>query len=114
MCIRDSIKVINRCVTCNGGCRTIEGTACSTNAPCNNQLIVSLNAPFARGAERRGRVNYQIHYVSPDYQTAVVGTPRGRNLWLLSRAPQVSSEQLAYLKTIARNAGYRTDNLITR
>lgn len=106
------IRVLNRCRTCNGGCKTIQGTACSTNAPCNNELIVSLDAPFARRAERRGRVNYQIHYVSPDYQTAVVGTPRGRIVWVLSRAPHIAPDQLAYLKTIARNAGYRTDNLI--
>ena len=108
------IQVINRCTTSDGGCRTIQGTACSTNAPCNNQLIVSLDAPFARRAERRGRVNYQIHYVSPDYQTAVVGTPRGRNVWVLSRASQIAPQQLSYLKSIARNAGYRTDNLIAR
>lgn len=106
------VQVINRCVTRQGGCKTIQGTACSTNPPCNNELIVSLDAPFARRAERRGRVNYQIHYVSPDYQTAVVGTPRRRTVWILSRNPQIAPEQLAQLKRIARNAGYDTNRLV--
>lgn len=106
------LQVTNRCATSNGGCKVIQGSAVSTNPPCNNRLIVSLNAPFARGAERRGKVNYQILHVSPDYQSAVVGTPGRRLVWILSRDPNPSAGQLNHLKTIARAAGYRTDNLV--
>lgn len=106
-----SIQVINRCQTCNGGCKTITGTARATNA-CNNQLSIAFPVPFGGLAARRGRANYLIHYVSPDYQRAVVGTPRGRLVWILSRSPNLSNAELQSLTAIARRAGYRTDNLI--
>ena len=106
-----SVSVINRCATRNGQCKTISGTALATNG-CNNQLVVSFPVPFGRVAERRGRANYIIHYVSPDYQRAVVGTPRGRLVWLLSRTPQLSGDELQQLKNIAAGAGYQTNNLI--
>jgi len=106
-----TITVINRCVTSNGRCKSIRGTARPANG-CNNALLVSFPVPLGRLAARTGRPNYLIHYVSPDYQTAVVGTPRGRLVWLLSRSPQLAPPELHKLKRIAADAGYRTGNLV--
>lgn len=106
-----TVTVTNRCSNRNGQCTTIQGTARSTNH-CNNQLIVSFPVPFGRTSDRRGRANYIIHYVSPDYQRAVVGTPRGRLVWILSRTPSISRYEYQQLTSVAAQAGYRLDNLV--
>jgi apolipoprotein D and lipocalin family protein len=106
-----SISIVNRCVTRSGRCKSIAGTARPVNG-CNNQLAVSFPVPFGGIAQKRGRANYVIQYLSPDNQTAVVGSPKGRLVWLLSRSPELKSGELQRLHGIASEVGYRTDNLL--
>lgn len=102
------VQVTNRCATCRGGCRSLVGSACSTNPPCNTKLIVSFDVPFGRLSQRLGRPNYEIHYVSADYRTAVVGTPQRGLYWVLAREPNLDEASIQHLLAIAAAHGYDT------
>ena len=106
------LQVINRCQTCRGRCRSLRGRAGTTNPPCNNRLIVSFPVPFGQLPKRLGRVNYVIHYVSPDYRTAVVGTPQRGLFWVLSRDRDLCPAELQCLLCMARRCGYDTSTLV--
>ncbi len=106
------VRVINRCQTYRGRMKSIQGQACSANPPCNNQLIVSFPMPFGQLSQRLGRPNYVIHYVSPHYRYAVVGTPQRGLFWILSRKRDVSEAELQRLLAIARSCGYDTTRLV--
>ena len=106
------LQVINRCQTCRGRCKSLKGRACTTNPPCNNRLIVSFPVPFGQLPKRLGRANYFIHYVSPNYDTAVVGTPQRGLFWVLSRDRQLCPAELQRLLGIARRCGYDTSMLV--
>jgi apolipoprotein D and lipocalin family protein len=59
----------------------------------------------------KGEGNYWVIYLDPDYQTALVGSPSGRFLWMLARTPRITPEQRAALDAAATRAGYRLDML---
>lgn len=54
---------------------------------------------------------YQVAYVDPDYSIAVVSGGNLRYLWLLSRTPHPSTEQIDTLLNEARKLGYDTSLL---
>ncbi|MNH39107.1 Outer membrane lipoprotein Blc precursor [compost metagenome] len=53
-------------------------------------------------------------YVGDDYQTALVGNPDRKYLWILSRKPTVPAWQRESLLAKARQQGYDTNRLIWR
>ncbi|MNC82834.1 Outer membrane lipoprotein Blc precursor [compost metagenome] len=53
-------------------------------------------------------------YIGDDYQTALVGNPDRKYLWLLSRKPQVTPLVREDLLAKARQQGYDTKRLIWR
>jgi apolipoprotein D and lipocalin family protein len=53
-----------------------------------------------------GPGNYWVLYVSDDYQTAVVGSPSGRFLWLLARASKIDPATRATLNAQATAQGF--------
>ena len=69
----------------------------------NSQLKVTFFWPFSGP--------YWILYVSPNYQTAVVGTPDRKYLWLLARQKTISEKAFNQLKNIAIERGYHLKNL---
>lgn len=55
---------------------------------------------------------YRVAYIDSDYSIAVVSGGSLRYLWLLSRTPHPSSEQIDTLLNEARKLGYDTSRLI--
>ncbi len=49
--------------------------------------------------------------LSPDYRWAVVGDPRRRYLWILSRTPDMAVADYAAALAIARREGFDTTRL---
>lgn len=55
---------------------------------------------------------YQVLWVAPDYETAVVGVPNGRAGWVLHRSPDIPPARLAQARSVLANAGYDLSQLI--
>lgn len=55
--------------------------------------------------------DYYVIDIDKDYQTALVGAPNRKYLWLLSRKPNIPSERLEELKKIALDKGFDTNKL---
>lgn len=56
--------------------------------------------------------DYLIHYVDPDYQTALVGSPDKKSFWLLSRNSDLDKTKQNELLEKAKKLGYDTEKLI--
>ena len=60
--------------------------------------------PFAEG-------DYWILDLTEDYSAALVGSPDGKYLWILSRTPILEDKTLKRLLRTAREQGYQTEPL---
>jgi apolipoprotein D and lipocalin family protein len=80
------IEVINSCRkgTLDGKLKQAKGRAKVVDTETNAKLKVSFFGPFWG--------NYWIIDLDPDYQWAVVGGPKRKYLWILSRTPQMDQE----------------------
>jgi len=94
------IGVLNRCLNARDGDapRQAAGTAYAVPGSGNARLRVSFFWPFYG--------DYWVLGLDPDYRWAVVGEPRRRWLWILSRTPAMDPAALDRAKAIAREAGY--------
>ncbi|MNP62000.1 Outer membrane lipoprotein Blc precursor [compost metagenome] len=79
-----------------------------------DKLWVNFDNWFTRLLPGVVKGDYWVLYVSDDYQTAIVGNPNRRYLWLLSRKPEVNAETREELLSRARQQGYDTTRLIWR
>lgn len=79
------VQVINTCDKDSGsrGIDKIEGQA-SVVAPGKLSVTFVPWLPFAKG-------DYWVLYVEPDYSMAVVGEPKGKTGWILSRKPTLDA-----------------------
>jgi len=84
------IRVTNRCRRVDGTRTSVTGRARSQNPSQNTALSVSFG-PQWLGDGTAG--DYWILHVDPDYQTALVGSPDRRLLWVLARSPAFVDEQ---------------------
>ena len=96
-----TIKVTNSGVK-NGKARTSVGKAKLTDKV--GVLRVSFFGPFYS--------DYRVMMLSEDYRYALVGSGSSKYLWILSRTPDVPDAVLEQILSVARERGYRTDNLI--
>lgn len=60
--------------------------------------------PFAAG-------DYWILALDEAYETALVGDPEGRYLWILARTPSISAQRFDNMTAIAARKGYDPDAL---
>ena len=101
-----SIKVWNQCYqpTASGVDQLlrIEGRAVPANAG-KSQLKVSFFGPFAG--------DYWVLDLDDNYETALVGTPDRRFLWILHRDPQLDAKTYARLLALAQQQGFDTQKL---
>ncbi|MDM1761129.1 lipocalin family protein, partial [Acinetobacter sp. 251-1] len=80
-------------------------------APKNSKLKVSFLPsiirwlPIARG-------DYWILKLDENYQTALVGTPNKKYLWVLSRTPQLDQSILDEYLNYAKTLGYELNDII--
>ncbi len=107
-----TLGVHNECVTDSGGVDQVDGVATVIDPATNARLTLVFDNFFARlfGSSREG--NYWILALDPEYQTAMVGTPDRRFLWILSRAPQLEEPTYQRLVAQAKNWGFPVADLI--
>ena len=100
------ISVTNRCVSDDGESRDANGRARIAGAPGEGKLEVSFFGPFWG--------DYWVLERAEDYSWSIVGEPRGRYLWLLTRAETITPEQRADFERRITALGYRPSDLIWR
>lgn len=61
---------------------------------------------FSPWRKATGAGNYWVLYVSQDYQTALVGSPSGRFLWLLARTARIDPAARSRLNEQATAQGF--------
>lgn len=101
-----SIRVLNECrkESLEGPFKRAEGKAWVVDETTQAKLKVQFFWPF--------RGDYWIIDLGENYEYAVVGHPKRKYLWILSRTPQMETEVYeAILERIIRN-GYDPDRLI--
>lgn len=105
-----AVCVVNACLNAEGEVEVSTGLATPTDAS-NARLEVSFLPeglrwiPFAKG-------DYWILRVDDDYQTALVGDPDRKYLWLLHRQPKMDAASKAAWLEFARAQGYTLDDLV--
>ena len=103
-----NIGVDNRCYTKDGQLNQSVGEAFIQNAPFNTKLKVSFLPESVRWLPI-GRGDYWVLKIDDAYQTVLVGEPRRRYLWVLSRSAQpdqaVVKEYLDYAQSIGYDIG---------
>jgi len=107
-----AIGVHNECITDTGERDEVRGVATVVDRSTNARLRVVFDNFFARlfGSSREG--NYWILALDSEYQTAMVGTPDRRYLWILSRSPQLDEATYQGLVQQATQLGFAVSDLI--
>lgn len=98
------IRVINRCIGKDGKDIIAEGLAKAADSS-GSKLKVTFLPSWIRWLPI-GRADYWVLARDPDYQTALVGTPDNKYLWLLARSPNISQQTYAKYRQIAQQQGY--------
>lgn len=106
------IGVHNECVTDRDARDQADGVATVVDPNTNARLAVTFDNFFARlvGPSKEG--NYWILDLDQDYQTALVGTPDRRYLWILSRSPHLDGATYQRLVANAQQLGFPVSELI--
>lgn len=98
-----NIAVDNRCYAQDGELNQSSGEAFVQNAPFNSKLKVSFLPESIRWLPV-GRGDYWILKIADDYQTVLVGEPKRKYMWVLSRSaqpdPAVVKEYLDYAQSV--------------
>lgn len=99
------ISVVNTCRknSVDGKVKVANGRARIVNEKTNAELKVSFFGPFWG--------DYWILDLDDDYTLSLVGEPKGRYLWILSRTPTVADDVLADAIAKLDAFGYSTDAL---
>lgn len=98
------VQVVNTCRQKNGKTKTARGTAKVADKQTNAKLRVTFFWPFYG--------DYWIVGLSPDYRYAIVGEPKRRYLWILSRTPEMDNATYQDILQQIRAAGYDPDKLV--
>ena len=109
-----NVGVLNRCRTLEGEWQEASGTATPQVPGKTDKLWVEFDNWFSRLLPGVAKGDYWVLYLDDDYQTALVGNPNRRYLWLLSRRPTVPAYERESLLAKARQQGYDTTRLIWR
>lgn len=99
------LKVVNSCHkdTLDGPVKSFEGKAWVVEPSTNSKLKVK----FGRFITS----DFWIFDVTPDYQNAIIGTPDGGYMWILSRTPTMDESDYASTVTRAADKGLNTSRL---
>jgi apolipoprotein D and lipocalin family protein len=103
------VDVRNTCQVTDtpGKPRTAKGIASVIEGSGNARLAVN----FAPIPLPRGQGNYWVLHLEPDYSLALIGSPSGNYLWMLSRTSSITPSQRGVLNAAAVRNGYRLDLL---
>ncbi|TWI54145.1 apolipoprotein D and lipocalin family protein [Pseudomonas duriflava] len=108
------IDVLNRCQTRSGEWDEATGIAAPIAPGVTDRLEVRFDTWFSGVLPNVAKGPYWVLYVDPDYQTALVGSPDRKYLWLLARQPNVMAAPRDTLLRIAHEKGYDTAKLVWR
>ena len=106
-----NVNVDNRCVQKDGQVMQSLGEAYIQNPPYNSKLKVSFLPEFIRWLPV-GRGDYWVLKLDDHYQTVLVGEPRRKYMWVLSRDPQLDQKVLNEYLQYAQSIGYDLSDLI--
>jgi apolipoprotein D and lipocalin family protein len=84
--------------------KKITGVAWVPDSKAPGRLKVQFFWPFAG--------KYWVLYIDQDYQTALVGDPSRKYLWVLSRTPFLKESILKNLLNRAEDNGFRVDKMV--
>jgi apolipoprotein D and lipocalin family protein len=98
------VNVFNKCRKNNGKWTSIKGKAFAVSNSWNSKLKVQFFWPF--------RADYYIIELANDYSYAVVGEPRRKYLWILSRTPDMDPVLYQELVQKCGNKGFPVEFLI--
>ena len=98
------VQVVNSCRQKDGKTKTARGTAKVADKRTNAKLRVTFFWPFYG--------DYWVIGLSPDYRYAVVGEPKRKYLWILSRTPEMDGATYQAIVEQIREAGYDPEKLI--
>lgn len=98
------VQVVNSCREKDGKTKTARGTAKVADKTTNAKLRVTFFWPFYG--------DYWVIGLSPDYRYAIVGEPKRKYLWILSRTPEMDEATYKGVLEQIRSAGYDSDKLI--
>lgn len=99
-----SVDVINQCRKQDGSMMKAEGLAKPANDS-GSELKVTFIPSWLRWLPV-GKADYWILQLDDNYQSALVGTPDNKYLWVLSRKPTLSEAVFEDYKKIAKMQGY--------
>lgn len=57
------------------------------------------------------KADFRVLYVSPDYQTTIVGRQKRDYLWIMARSPQLDASVYQHLLDTAKDRGYNLEKL---
>lgn len=103
--LNNKVSVLNRCIKGdNQYFSEAKGVAWLANKNDPSKLKVRFFWPF--------KGDYWILYVAPDYQYALVGSPKRNYLWILSRKKIMDEMTYQKLIKIAKQKGFDTSKLV--
>ncbi|ENW15450.1 hypothetical protein L313_0134 [Acinetobacter haemolyticus CIP 64.3 = MTCC 9819] len=106
-----NIIVDNKCYDGDGNLQQSLGEAFVANAPFNSKLKVSFLPEGVRWIPI-GRGDYWVLKLDEEYQTVLVGEPRRKYLWVLSRTPNPNKEVILEYLNYAKSVGYDIGDII--
>lgn len=101
----NKVQVINSCTTHNNQLKTAKGIARIPNKNKPKELKVSfVPIPLLK---RLLEGDYHIIYLDNDYNYVIIGEPKKKYLWIMSRDEQISQSKLTELINTATELGYQ-------
>jgi apolipoprotein D and lipocalin family protein len=98
------MEVLKRCLVKNGKVEQLRGETRVLNASSSAKMKVSF--------PKFSSDSYWIIDLEPNYQYAVVGSPDRKNLWILSRQPQMDDATYQQILRRIEQMGFQPNRLI--
>ena len=98
------VQVVNSCRQKDGKIKTVRGTAKIADKTTNAKLRVTFFWPFYG--------DYWVIGLDSDYRYAIVGEPKQKYLWILSRTPEMDGKTYDEIVEQIRAASYDPEKLI--
>ena len=108
----DRLKVVNRCRRKDGRITEAEGVARLADKGRENSRLKVRFAPGFLSLLPFVWGDYQIMELAPDYSYALIGEPRRKYLWILSRTPQMDEAAYRKLTEEAAAQGFDVSRLV--
>ncbi len=106
-----NVKVDNRCYSKGGQLKQSVGEAFVQNSPFNTKLKVSFLPEAVRWLPV-GRGDYWVLKLDENYQTVLVGEPRRKYMWVLSRSAHPDESVVKEYLDYAKSLGYDLSDII--